>query len=42
LFRGLAALPVLPRTPEAGLLDIVQLDDVVETVARLVARAPSR
>ena len=36
LFRGLAALPVLPRTPDAGPLDIVQLDDVVETVARLL------
>jgi uncharacterized protein YbjT (DUF2867 family) len=43
LFRGLAALPVLPRTPDAGALDIVQLDDVVETVARLVRPgAPSR
>ncbi len=37
LFRGLAALPVLPRTPDAGPLDIVQLDDVVETVVRLLA-----
>jgi len=36
LFRGLAALPVLPRTPEAGALDVVQLDDVVETVVRLL------
>jgi uncharacterized protein YbjT (DUF2867 family) len=43
LFRGLAALPVLPRSPEAGLLDIVQLDDVAETVARLLRPgAPSR
>jgi uncharacterized protein YbjT (DUF2867 family) len=43
LFRSLAALPVLPRTPEAGLLDIVQLDDVTETVARLLQPgAPSR
>ena len=43
LFRGLAALPVLPRTPDAGPLDIVQLDDVVETVVRLLApAAPSR
>ena len=43
LFRGLAALPVLPRTPDAGALDIVQLDDVAETVARLVrAEAPAR
>jgi uncharacterized protein YbjT (DUF2867 family) len=36
LFRGLAALPVLPRMPEAGPLDIVQLDDVAETVALLL------
>ncbi|HEX8216879.1 MAG TPA: SDR family oxidoreductase [Allosphingosinicella sp.] len=36
LFRGLAALPVLPRTPEAGPLDVVQLDDVAETVLRLL------
>jgi uncharacterized protein YbjT (DUF2867 family) len=36
LFRGLAALPVLVRTPDAGPLDIVQLDDVVETVARML------
>lgn len=36
LFRGLAALPVLPRIPDSGPLDIVQLDDVVETVARLL------
>ncbi|WP_309091997.1 SDR family oxidoreductase [Phenylobacterium sp.] len=32
LFRGLAALPFLPRTPDAGPLQIVQLDEVVETV----------
>jgi uncharacterized protein YbjT (DUF2867 family) len=43
LFRGLAALPVLVRTPYAGPLDIVQLDDVVETVIRLLEPgAPSR
>lgn len=36
LFRGLAALPVLPCMPEAGALDLVQLDDVAETVARLL------
>jgi len=43
LFRGLAALPVLPKSLEAGALDIVQLDDVVETVVRLLAPdAPSR
>jgi uncharacterized protein YbjT (DUF2867 family) len=43
LFRGLAALPLLPRTPEAGPLDVVQLVDVAETVGRLLApEAPSR
>ncbi|HEX8527156.1 SDR family oxidoreductase [Allosphingosinicella sp.] len=43
LFRGLASLPVLPRTPDSGPLDIVQLDDVVETIARLLRPgAPSR
>jgi hypothetical protein len=43
LLRGLAALPILPRIPNAGALDIVQLDDVAETVARLVRPdAPSR
>lgn len=43
LFRGLAALPVLVRTPEAGPLDIVQLDDVVDTVARMLEPdAPAR
>jgi len=36
LFRGLAAFPILPRSPDAGPLDIVQLDDVVETVVRLL------
>jgi len=33
LFRGLAALPVLPSMPNTGRLQVVQLDDVVETVA---------
>jgi uncharacterized protein YbjT (DUF2867 family) len=33
LLRGLAALPVLPSLPEAGELQLVHLDDVVETVA---------
>jgi len=43
LFRGLASLPVLVRTPDAGPLDIVQLDDVVETVARMLEPgAPAR
>ncbi|HEX8625916.1 MAG TPA: SDR family oxidoreductase [Allosphingosinicella sp.] len=43
LFRGLASLPVFPRPAEAGPVDVVQLDDVVETVARLIQPgAPSR
>lgn len=42
LFRGLAALPWLPRL-DTGDISVVQLDDVVETVARLVQDdAPSR
>ena len=43
LFRGLAALPFAFRTPEAGPLAVVQLDDVAETVAILLRPgAPSR
>jgi uncharacterized protein YbjT (DUF2867 family) len=43
MFRGLAALPTLPLMPDTGKLQIVQLDDVVETVARLVPdTAPAR
>jgi uncharacterized protein YbjT (DUF2867 family) len=43
LFRGLASLPWLPRLGEAGPVSVVQLDDVVETVVRLVPEsAPSR
>jgi len=36
LFRGLASLPVAVPVKDAGPLDIVQLDDVTETVARLI------
>jgi uncharacterized protein YbjT (DUF2867 family) len=32
LVRGLAALPLLPEMPEAGPLQVVQLEDVVRTV----------
>jgi uncharacterized protein YbjT (DUF2867 family) len=43
LLRGLAALPVLPLDAEAGDLQIVQLDDVVQTIVRLTRPgAPSR
>lgn len=33
LFRALASLPVLPRVPATGSLQVVQLDDLVATVA---------
>lgn len=43
LFRALAAWPWLPRFPDAGRLDVVQLDDVAETVALMLRpSAPSR
>jgi uncharacterized protein YbjT (DUF2867 family) len=32
LVRGLAGLPVMPKVPDAGDLQVVQLEDVVETV----------
>ena len=32
LFRGLAALPILPVMPDTWPLQVVQLDDIVETV----------
>jgi uncharacterized protein YbjT (DUF2867 family) len=43
LVRGLAALPVLPVMPKTGSLQIVQLDDVVATVQRMLdPQAPVR
>ncbi|MFC6490256.1 SDR family oxidoreductase [Nitratireductor sp. GCM10026969] len=43
LFRGLAALPVLPEMRGTGPLQVVQLDDVVETVAYFLdSAAPAR
>jgi hypothetical protein len=43
LLRGLAALPLLPRIPGAKPIAPVQLDDVVETIVRLLApSAPAR
>ncbi|CCM78486.1 SDR family oxidoreductase [Rhizobium mesoamericanum] len=43
LFRGLAALPLLPLMPSTGKLQVVQLEDVAETVLRLVDKtAPSK
>jgi hypothetical protein len=37
LFRGLAAVPLLPVMPNTGLLQVVQLDDVVNTVLFFLA-----
>lgn len=37
MFRGLAALPVFPLFPDTADLQIVQLDDVAETVAHFVS-----
>lgn len=43
LFRGLAALPVLPLMPDTGRLQVVQLDDVVATILFFIRRnSPSR
>ena len=43
LFRALATLPFLPVVPDAGKLQVVQLDEVVRTVACLLqSSAPSR
>lgn len=43
LFRGLAALPILPVMPGTGPLQVVQLDEVVETVLFFLhASAPAR
>lgn len=43
LVRGLAAAPLMPAMPETGPLQVVQLDDVVTTVLRLLAPgAPSK
>ncbi|WP_042119978.1 SDR family oxidoreductase [Rhizobium etli] len=43
LFRGLAALPFLPVMPSTGKLQVVQLEDVAETVIRLLDKtAPSK
>jgi uncharacterized protein YbjT (DUF2867 family) len=43
LFRALALLPVLPKAEGAGRLQVVQLDDLVESVVRLLRpQAPVR
>jgi uncharacterized protein YbjT (DUF2867 family) len=43
LFRGLAALPVLPVMPGTGPLQVVQLEDVVATILFFLAQgAPAR
>jgi uncharacterized protein YbjT (DUF2867 family) len=36
LLRGLAALPVVPQMPDAGELQIVQLDDLVQTIVHFL------
>jgi uncharacterized protein YbjT (DUF2867 family) len=36
LLRGLAALPVVPQMPDAGELQIVQIDDLVRTVVHFL------
>jgi uncharacterized protein YbjT (DUF2867 family) len=38
LFRGLAALPLVPGSPDTGPLQVVRLEDVVATVVHLVER----
>jgi uncharacterized protein YbjT (DUF2867 family) len=43
LLRGLAALPILPVLPDTAPIQPVHLDDVVETIVRLLPpEAPSR
>lgn len=43
LFRGLAALPVVPEFPGSGALQVVTLDEVVATIVALSRRsAPAR
>ncbi|MGF7159913.1 uncharacterized protein YbjT (DUF2867 family) [Rhodoligotrophos appendicifer] len=43
LFRGLAGLPILPVLPDTGPLQVVQLDQVIETILFfLTPGAPSR
>ena len=43
LIRGLATLPVLPEVPDAGMLQIVQLDDLVRTIQFFVnPNSPAR
>jgi uncharacterized protein YbjT (DUF2867 family) len=43
LFRGASALPVVPKFPETAPLQVVQLDDVVQTVVFFLdPKSPSR
>jgi len=43
LLRGLAALPMVPLDPDAGDLQVVQLEDVAQAIVRLTRTgAPSR
>jgi uncharacterized protein YbjT (DUF2867 family) len=43
LFRGLAALPIIPQAHDTGPLQVVQLDDLVQTIAYFLRpHAPTR
>lgn len=42
LIRALASLPFLPRLPNAGRIDVVQLDDVAETIVILLRDGAAR
>lgn len=42
LFRALATWPWLPRFPDAGRLDVVQLDDIAATVALMLRPGAAR
>jgi uncharacterized protein YbjT (DUF2867 family) len=43
LFRALAAWPILPMAPDAGRIQIVQLDAVVQTIVRFLSpESPGR
>ncbi|HEY7551022.1 MAG TPA: NAD-dependent epimerase/dehydratase family protein [Hyphomicrobiaceae bacterium] len=41
LLRGLAALPVVPQMPDAGALQVVQIEDLVQTVVHFLSPGAS-